>query len=68
MKKIKDQIVAGIRKAREEVLKEYQRDPIAFKESSEEMCIKLHLRRSKLKPIAKSLREIREKKLRKKIA
>lgn len=68
MKKIKDKVVADVRRAREDVWKDYQRDPVAFNQQSEQIRKRLHLKRSKLKPIATTLQEIRERKLRKKIA
>ncbi len=68
MKRTKDKIVSDVRQAREEVWKDYQRDPTAFNQQSEEIRKRLHLKRSKLKPVATTLQEIRERKLRKKIA
>ena len=68
MKTIKDKVVVDVRRVREEVWKEYQRDPVAFNEEAEKIRKKLHLRRSKLKPIAASLQEIKERKFFKKSA
>lgn len=64
MRKTKDPVVAEVRRAREEVWKEYRRDPKAFRADSERMRKELGLRRSKLKPIAASLKEIKEQKRR----
>ena len=60
--------MAEVRRAREEVWKEYQRDPEAFRVDSEKIRKELGLRRSKLKPIAGSLMEIREQKRRRRAA
>lgn len=68
MKKMKDKVVAEIRRAREEVWKDYQRDPTAFKAHSEQIRKELHLKRSKLRPVAGTLREILERKARRKSA
>lgn len=68
MKKTKDKVVADVRKVREEVWKEYQRNPVAFNESSEQIRKRLRLKKSRLRPVATTLQEIRERKLRKKIA
>ncbi|MCZ2142013.1 MAG: hypothetical protein LC102_01120 [Ignavibacteriales bacterium] len=68
MNKAKDKVVADVRKIREEVWEEYQRDPIAFNKQSEQLRKKLNLKKSNLKPIAKSLQEIKDRKNRKKSA
>ena len=68
MKKSKDKVVAEVRQVREDLWLDYQSDPAAFNLRSEQIRKQLRLKRSRLKPIAKTLQELKDRRASKRTA